>query len=99
MGMIRNSGYPVLIQRANWTIGGELMTPDHINFQLTNEVSIGIGQDRQVTLLVADKWHCITDTNFGRFLLETQGWRPAQPVEQSSQRQPFPRPKNNGTIQ
>jgi hypothetical protein len=53
------------------------MTPDHINFRLTDEVSIGIGQDRQVMLLV-DKWHSITETNFGKFLLETQGWGPAQ---------------------
>jgi hypothetical protein len=30
------------------------MTPDHINFRLTDEVSIGIGRDRQVMLLVGD---------------------------------------------
>jgi hypothetical protein len=75
------------------------MTPDHINFQLTNDVSIGIGRDRQVTLLVADQWHCITETNFGRFLLETQGWGPAQPPERSSDRQTLLWPSSSGTIQ
>jgi hypothetical protein len=69
------------------------MTPDHINFQVTDEVSIDIGQDRQVMLLVGDKWHSITETNFGKFLLETQGWGPAQPV------QTFRWPETGGTMQ
>ena len=68
------------------------MTPDHINFQLTDDVSIGIGQDRQVMLLVGDKWHSITHTNFGRFLLETQAWDPPQSES-------FRWPTTGGTIQ
>jgi hypothetical protein len=55
------------------------MTPDGINFMLTEEVSLSIGGDGQVLLLVHDEWHYITDTNFGKFLLETQGWGRAQP--------------------
>jgi len=69
------------------------MTPDHINFRLTDEVSIGIGQDRQVMFLVGNAWHYITNTNFGRFLLETQGWGPEQPMET------FQWPETGGSIQ
>ena len=57
------------------------MTPDHINFQITDKISIGIGRDGRVMLLVGDNWHYIQNTNFGKFLLEAQGWYSAQPVE------------------
>jgi hypothetical protein len=55
------------------------MTPDGINFILTKEVSLSIGHDGQVLLLVGDKWHYITETNFGQFLLESQCWGNPQP--------------------
>ena len=68
------------------------MTPDQINFQLTDEVSIGIGHG-EVTLLIGNDWRYITGTNFGRFLLETQGWNGAQPVRA------FQWPETSGAIQ
>jgi len=87
LGMIaiKKTIHSVFIQRAverkrtHLANRGKAMTPDQINFQLTDEVSIGIGHG-QVTLLVGNDWRYITRTNFGRFLLETQGWTGAQPV-------------------
>jgi hypothetical protein len=46
------------------------MTPDNISFDLTPHSNILIRLDGQVMLMIGDDWYDLTNTNFGRFLVE-----------------------------
>jgi len=69
------------------------MTPDALTFDLVDRLAaISVSRGR-VSFLHGNDLYDITNTNFGRFLLETQGWRPPQPME------PLQWPETGGTIQ
>jgi hypothetical protein len=70
------------------------MTPDTLVFDLVEKLAcISVSQDGHCSFLVGNDLHDITNTNLARFLLDTQGWGPAQPV------QTFRWPETGGTIQ
>jgi hypothetical protein len=74
------------------------MTPDALTFDLVDRLAaISVSRGR-VSYLHENDLYDITNTNFGRFLLESQGWEPAQSAQRSSDRQAFQRPET-GTIQ
>jgi hypothetical protein len=55
------------------------MTPDILVFDLVEKLAcISVGRGR-CSFLVGNDLHDISATNLGRWLLETQGWGPAQP--------------------
>ena len=69
------------------------MTPDALTFDLVDRLAaISVSRGR-VSFLQGNDLYDISDTRLGRWLLETQGWHPAQPVE------PFQWPETGGTIQ
>jgi hypothetical protein len=69
------------------------MTPDALTFDLVDRLAaISVSRGR-VSYLHENDMYDISDTNFGRWLLKTQGWNSAQPLE------PFQWPGNGGTTQ
>jgi hypothetical protein len=69
------------------------MTPDALTFDLVDRLAaISVSRGR-VSFLHGNDLYDISDTRLGRWLLETQGWHPAQPPE------PFQWPETGGTIQ
>ena len=69
------------------------MTPDALTFDLVDRLAaISVSRGR-VSFLHGNDLYDISDTRLGRWLLETQGWHPTQPVEA------FQWPETVGTIQ
>jgi hypothetical protein len=53
------------------------MTPDTLIFDLVEKLAcISVSQDGHANFLLGNDLHDITDTNLGKWLLETQGWAP-----------------------
>jgi len=72
---------------------GRFMTPDALTFDLVDRLAaISVSRGR-VSYLHENDLYDITNTNFGKFLLEAQGWGPAQPMET------FQWPETGGSIQ
>jgi hypothetical protein len=70
------------------------MTPDALTFDLVDRLAAISVSRGHVSFLHGNDLYDITSTNLGRWLLETQGWGPAQQsVDQ------FRWPETNGTIQ
>jgi hypothetical protein len=69
------------------------MTPDALTFDLVDRLAAISVSRGHVSFLHGNDLYDITGTNLGRFLLETQGWRPAQPVKALQW------PETGGTIQ
>jgi len=73
-------------------------TPDALTFDLVDRLAaISVSRGR-VSYLHENDLYDITNTNFGKFLLESQGWEPAQPAQRSSDRQAFQWPEIGGNI-
>jgi hypothetical protein len=69
------------------------MTPDALTFDLVDRLAAISVSRGHVSFLHGNDLYDISNTSLGRWLLETQGWHPAQPVEA------FQWPETSGTIQ
>jgi hypothetical protein len=57
------------------------MTPDALTFDLVDRLACISLSRGHVSFLHGDDLYDITNTNLGRWLLETQGWGPVHPLQ------------------